>query len=136
MRERREKPYWSLTYKNGTASVYAWERLERGGRVFLKFASPARSGRDRREKQVLPGDYRVRDARGRIDKAKVREVEAAVRAFSAQLLLGQRPTSAQGDGSAAELSLTEGFAKALDIGSGKYPTKTLRWQEVARARTK
>jgi len=103
--------------------------------VFVLFRDEMKNGRARREKQKLPGDHRVRDAKGRLDKAALREVDAAVGRFAAQLMLGQRPMSGEQE-MPDVLTLTEGFAKAMDIGKGKYPAKTLRWQEVDRARTK
>lgn len=134
MSEKAEKSYWSGTYRIGTHRVYAWERLDRGGLVFVKYSSPDKRGRDRREKAKLPGDYTVRDAKGRLDKKRLRDVEAAVYAFATPLLIGKRPTpAAEADG---PLTLSEGFERALDIGSGKYPTKSARWQEVKRARAK
>ena len=77
----------------------------------------------------------MRDAKGRVHNLSVPEVDAAVATFAAQLVLGQRPAN-QTESTPHTLSLTQGFDRALDTGSGKYPAKTLRWQEVARARTK
>jgi hypothetical protein len=134
MKQNPEKPYWSKTYAMGVGSIYAWERLERGGFVFVLFRDGATKGKSRREKQKLAGNLRVRDAKGRIDRAKVREVDLAVATFGAQLLLGQRPTT--GPQTHEFLSLSEGFERALDIGSGKYPAKTPRWHEVGRAKKK
>jgi len=135
MRHDPKKSYWSKTYPIGTASIYAWERLDRGGYVFVLFRDSTKNGGTRREKQKLPGDLRVRDGKGRVHNASVREVDAAVATFAAQLVLGQRPAN-QHEPTPDALTLTAGFEKALDIGSGKYPAKTLRWQEVDRARTK
>jgi hypothetical protein len=129
------RAYWSKSYTIGTTHIYAWERLERGGYVFVLFRTDPSGRNSRREKQKLPGDMRVRDDKGRLDKAAVREVDAAVERFGAQLVLGQRPTT-ENEPRDEPLTLAKGFDKALDIGSGKYPAKTLRWQEVDRARAK
>jgi integrase len=136
MKHKSEKSYWSKTYLTGATRIYAWEREDRGGYVFLKFTNRARAGRDRRDKQKLPGELRVRDPKGRVDKSMVRAVDAAVERFAAQLLLGQRPSLSSSELKSGSLTLSEGFAKVLDIGTGKYPDRTLRWQEVRRARTK
>lgn len=133
-RIKADKDYWSKTYAFGRLRIYAWERLDRGGRIHVKFTSPLRRGRDRRVKMKLDGDLTVRDGRGRIDHRLVREVDATVNSLGAQLTLGQ-PTNA-GRREDQPLVLAEGFRLALDLERGKFPAKTRRWEEVKRASQK
>jgi hypothetical protein len=136
MRVKQEKPYWSTSVKIGAGPemVYAWERLDRGGRVFVKYAGP-KPGRDRRGKYKLDGNHIVRDARGRLDKRKIREVLSAVSDLAAKLHLGQ-PTRSDRGMATDDLTLHDGFALLLDHATGKFPTPTRRWDEVRRAQTK
>lgn len=134
MKLKENKGYWSQSFGVAPAMIYAWERLDRGGQVFVKYTNPAKSGRDRREKEKLPGNLTVRDAKGRLDKKKIREVGEAVQRLQAMLLLGvQRDLPDQTE---SPLSLRDGFERALDTTTGKYATKSLRWQEVHRAQEK
>jgi len=130
-RTRNDKAYWAKTYVMGRVRIYAWERLERGGRVHMKYSSPDRHGRDRRVKQKLDGDLGVRDVRGRLDQRKIRDIDAAVHAIAAQLTLGEVPRTAVRD--ERPLTLTDGFRLVLDFETGKFPTRTRRWEEVKRA---
>jgi hypothetical protein len=82
---------------------------------------------------TLPGDYTVRDAKNKIDIKRVRAVIRAIEQFAAPLPSGNVPIIPGAD---APLTLEQGFELALDLRHGKYPTKTPRWQEVNRARTK
>jgi hypothetical protein len=129
-----EKEYWTFTYSFGALRIYAWERLERGGRIFVKFLDPRKRGRDRRAKAKLAGDLTVRDHRGSVDKKKLREVDEAVAVLAARLMLGQHTKDTPVARGA--LTLTDGFSAALDTDSGKYPAKTRRWDEVKRAQAK
>jgi hypothetical protein len=63
----------------------------------------------------------------------VRDVVKAVREFVAPLLLGQGARKAD---KPRALTLSMGFDRALDLRSGKYATRTRRWEEVSRARRK
>ena len=134
MSPEQGKDYWSHTMRIGTHSIYVWERLERGALIHVKFSSPARKGRDRRVKQKLPGDLIVRNAKGHVDKKLVGTVLRVVQEFAAPLLKGERPASPAE--APRPMTLSEGFDLALDLAEGKYPTKSLRWQEVNRARAK
>ena len=53
-RRKLRKDYWSTTVTSGDVSVYAWENLDRGGFVFLKYASPRTTAKDGRAKKKLP----------------------------------------------------------------------------------
>jgi hypothetical protein len=127
----KEKLHWSHTYRFPGLSIYAWERLDRGGRIFVKFAGSGPARRDNRRKELLGDGFTLRDSRGRIDKKRVRLVEAHVTALARELLEGKRE---QKSAKQETLSLTEGFDLALDLERGKYPTKTRRWDAVQHAR--
>ncbi len=124
-----EKSYWSQTIQIGTHSVYAWERNERHGHIFIKFTDHRRSGSDRRAKMKVPGDLRVRNAKGAIEQKLVRVVLRRIEQLADQLFFGEAPSGAK----PREMTLSEGFDRVLDFDVGKYPTKTRRWDEVARA---
>src|SRR5687768_1529453 len=99
--------YWRTTVRIGSHSVYAWERLDRGGAIFLKFTDPAAASRDRRVKVKLPGAHLVRDGKGRLNPRLIRDVERAIQRYAAPLLLGVTPRSTAPD--AKDLTLSEGF---------------------------
>jgi integrase len=128
----RSEDLWSKTIKSASVSIYAFERSDRAG-IFLKYSSPSKVGRDRRVKVKLPGDLGVRDAKGRLNSKLIANVTRAVERYAAALLLGQLP---QAPVQSKRLTLREGFQAALDIGSGKFATKSDRWAEVGRAQTK
>jgi integrase len=127
--------YWAHTLQIGTHSVYMFERLDRGRALHVKFTSPSRTGRDRRQKLKLPGDFTVRDKKGNVDPKMVAKVEKAVEQFVAPMLLLGAPAPTKALPSES-LTLGRAFDLALDLEKGKYPSKTLRWQEVDRARKK
>jgi hypothetical protein len=129
-----EKSYWSETYSIADLNIYAFERLDRGGQIFLKYNDETKAGRDNRVKVKLPGDYTVRDQRGRLDKRSVRDVEIAVGKFAASLIAGVRPVAKKDE--LRPLTLGECFERVLDISSGKYAAQTRRWEEVKRASAK
>jgi integrase len=133
MKHLLDKEYWSKTYTFGDENVYALERIDRSGFVFVLFRDHSKHTAPKREKQKLSGNLRVRDSKGRIDKTRVKAVDNAVAKFAAQLRLGQRPDESRKQ---QAMTLHEGFEKLLDIGTGKYPARNLRWQEVERARKK
>jgi hypothetical protein len=58
-------------------------------------------------------------------------VHEAVQRLAEELLAGRGREAAE-----TPLTLAEGFDRALDLASGKYPTKSRRWEEVNRARAK
>lgn len=125
--------FWSTTVTVGAQKVYAYERPDCDGVVYVRYSHPQRTGRDRRVKERVPGDVVVRDVKGRVDPKLVRAAVLAVQQYTAPLLAGSAPAPAQRSGG---LTLAEGFDLALDLATGKYPTKSLRWQEVDRARKK
>jgi hypothetical protein len=134
--KRTDKNYWATSIRMGSRKIYAWERLDRDGYVFVKFTSETKHGKDRRKKMKLPATLRVRDKKGRIDAKLVREAERAVQQFAGEIFFGDntdRPTN-----ETRPLTLAAGFRLALDLesGKGKYATKTERWKEVNRARKK
>lgn len=137
MSESKEKPYWSISAKIGAGPgvVHAWERLERSGRVFVKYSVTGKTGRDRRVKHKLDGDITVRDLKGRLDARMVRRASDAVHALAARLQLGQ-PTRAALAPDDSDLTLRDGFLALLDHQTGKFSTPTRRWDEVRRAQGK
>src|SRR4051812_15603464 len=102
-----EPTYWRASVRLGSHTVYAWERLDRGGAIFLKFSHPEVVGRDKRVKVKLPGELTVRDSRNRVSERLVKRVLDAVATFAAPLLQGRAPVTE----SAAPKALTvaEGF---------------------------
>jgi integrase len=133
-RPDNSQKYWRASVRLGSHTVYAWERLDRRGAIFLKFSHPDAVGRDRRVKVKLPGERTVRDLRQRISQKLVKRVLDEVAKFAAPLLQGRAPATERAAASA--LTLAEGFSLALDLENGKYPTRSLRWQEVNRGRQK
>jgi integrase len=125
---------WRTTVPVGSQKVYVFEREDRGNALFVKFSDPNKSGRDRRVKTRLPGGLTVRDDKGRLHPKLVRAVIHAVASFAAPLLRDESPRPASA--APRPLSLHEGFDLALGLESGKFADKTLRWQEVKRARAK
>jgi hypothetical protein len=127
---RDNKPYWSESFRLSDSRVYAWERLERGGHVFVLL--PATTGKKRRTKLRLGEGIGVRDERGRIDKRKVQNVRDEVQQLVARIVLGQ-PARTVERSADTHGTLAEGFSAVLDLKSGKFPTKTRRWDEIRRA---
>lgn len=128
-----EKSYWSQTVPFGSRKVYAWERLDRNGAIFLKFKDDASRARDGRVKVRLPGNHSVRDAKGKILQSKVRTVVREIEEFISSIATtGLRAETQAVNG----LSLLEGFDMLLDTTNGKFASKTLRWQEIERAKRK
>jgi integrase len=123
--------YWKETVRIGMQGVYVWEREERSGAIFIKFTSPKKSGRDRRVKMKLPGDFRVRDSRGNIDPKRVTKVVKKVIGFCTPLLLDEQPTGVRSI--ERPLTLDDGFDRLFDLEMGKWATDTLRKKEVRRA---
>lgn len=102
--------------------------------MFVKYAHPAKQGRDRRVKEKLGDGHVVRDTKGREDVRKIKEIDRAVEQLAHALLTGK--LAVREEQHDQPLTLAEGFAKALDLTAGKYPTKTRRYEEVDRARKK
>ncbi|MDE2292524.1 MAG: hypothetical protein KGL53_10620, partial [Elusimicrobia bacterium] len=139
--DRRLNPdrgYWAMTATAGDVSVYAWERLDRRGLVHVKYAGVAGGRHDRREKRKLPGDHTVRDEHGRLDEARVAEVEKRVHEVAARLALRQDPFAAEAEAEPEPgvLTLRDGFKLALNLETGKFPTESRRYDEVQRAQRK
>lgn len=112
---------WSYSYGHAPFTVTASERVEAGRAraVTMRWADPAKQGRDRRRKRTL--DIGVRDERGRIDRVKAAEIEKEVRYKSASLALGSDGLG----GKAARtperlLTIAQGLAMVLDPNRGKY----------------
>jgi hypothetical protein len=127
---KKELPYWAETVRLGSVSIYAFERLDRGSAIFIKYSDPGRTGRDRRVKVRLPGSPTVRDSKGRISPRLVRQVISAIEEYAKPLFAGERLLKANPKG---DLTLSEGFELVLDLESGKYASETRNYAEVKKA---
>jgi hypothetical protein len=122
--------------------VFAFERLERGNQVFVRWTNLSKHehGRTthRRAKQNL--GITVRDPEtGRLDPKQVRAAELEVQRFHARLITGTLPQTALERAvekmpalpTADTLTLREGFRLALDPKRGKYASiETRRYDDM------
>ena len=130
---KQKKETWRRTVRVGAVRVYAFERSDRAG-IFLKYTSSKRTGRDRRVKTKLAGDFSVRDGQGQLSAKLERQVIKAVERFAASLLVGEEP--AVKSDKVRALTIHEGFDLLLDTEVGKFAMRSRRWEEVGRARHK
>lgn len=130
----KEKGYWSDSRKSGGAAMYVYERVDRNGDIWVKWRDPRRPGSQPR-KRKLPGDHQIRKPNGTlIEKEKeavLKEVEKAV----GRLANGEDPFTVVAPAPAPDLLTVErGFDLMLEVPDGKFATKSLRWQELERAK--
>ena len=140
---------WTYSYGSKPYVVFAMERRDSGGQVFVRWTAPEKPGREKRSRTAL--GITVRDPRtGRLDPQLVRAAELMVQQFQARLLVGQRasekaasrnaeqraPTGSQA-ASRSVLTLREGFDLALDPIKGKYgSSRTRRYDQMRRYRAR
>jgi hypothetical protein len=141
---KRRKDRWTYSYGLKPYVVFAYERRERGGQVFVRWTNLTkpdfrRPGEHKRDAQGL--GVVVRDDEGKLDPKLIRAAEIAVQQFQSRLVTGALPQTAveraaenQPTRPTAEtLTLREGFALALDETRGKYAsTDTRRYDDMVR----
>ena len=138
---------WKYSYGTKPSSVFAMERRNRGGLVFVRWTNPDKPGADKRDRKSL--GITVRDPRtGLLDPKLERAAKIAVQQFQAKLLVGQpvseaptvtpQPAAAEQpapDNAPAPLTLKEGFDLALDAVTGKYASnRTRRYDQMVKYR--
>ncbi|HEY4129391.1 MAG TPA: hypothetical protein VGM50_02185 [Gemmatimonadaceae bacterium] len=141
---KRRKNRWTYSYGLKPFVVFAYERRERGGQVFVRWTNLAkpdfrRPGEHKRDAMGL--GIGVRDDGQKLDDRLVRAAEIAVQLFQSRLVTGAKPESAAEQAaelpvarpSAETLTLREGFALALDKTRGKYASiDTRRYDDMVR----
>src|SRR5215208_1651676 len=132
-REARDAPRATRTRRGLQLRAQPEEARDAGER-FVKYTHPAKQGRDRRVKEKLGDGHTVRDAKGREDAKKIKAIDRVVEKLAHALLSGKLAVPEERPDK--PLTLLEGFARVLDLATGKYPTKTRRYGEVDRARRK
>ena len=128
---RRDDGVWKFSYGTKPRVVFAMERRDRGGLVFVRFNNPDKPGDEKRGRKSL--GIVVRDAKTRrLDPKLVRAAELAVRQFQARLLVGDWPARADRESrpnaaqlpvqtyapDSAALTIRAGFDLALDSERG------------------
>ena len=113
---------WSYTVGMLPHKVRAVELLARKGVVYLKW-------RVNKEWTVRSLGFRVRDAKGKLDREKCREAQLAAEQQYTRNLTGAPVASA----TKRELTIADGWALAIDPDSGRWPDDTMHRREVARA---
>jgi hypothetical protein len=143
-RKRRagKRRAWTYSYGPKPYTIFAFERLERGNQVFVRWTNLSKREHGgtthRREKQSL--GIVVRDpATGRLDPKLVRAAELEVQRFHARLITGTLPQTAAertaeklpAQPTAETLTLREGFRLALEPKRGKYASiETRRYDDM------
>jgi integrase len=126
-----QKP-WEAKEGKRPNLVVAYERLDRGGVIYVRYTDESLSTADRRIRRPLPDAPVIRDRHGKLIPKNVREVERLLREFHARILLKTPMVDAPPQ--QRPLTIAKGIELALDLtGQGKYATKTRRWEEVERA---
>lgn len=134
---------WTYSYGKRPHTVYARERVDRGGVIEVRYTSSSQVGRDRRVRRQLA--LRVRGKKGALSPKLVRAARLAVENFQAELVLGKvpprEPPREPPKGGAARapyaaipdahtpddpLNYEEGFALALAPTGGMYASTTTR----------
>jgi hypothetical protein len=143
-RKRRtgKRRAWTYSYGPKPYTIFAFERLERGNQVFVRWTNLSKREHGgtthRREKQSL--GIVVRDpATGRLDPKLVRAAELEVQRFHARLITGTLAQTAAeraaeklpAPPTAETLTLREGFRLALEPKRGKYASiETRRYADM------
>jgi integrase len=116
---------WTYTAGQVPYAVTAYERATKGNVVYLRWRATTKKGRNWVHKSLKTA---LRDAAGRIDKAKERLVVEETNRQLARLL-GELPKAEV----ATRLTLNDGWVRISDRKVGKYPTNTPHRREVERA---
>lgn len=117
---------WSVRLGQPPRVLAVFERPDRGGAAFARWADPEKTGRERRTVRAL--GLTVRDAEtGELDAKRVDEAEARAGALY-RAVFGADPDELV---TGPEVPLQAGLAVALAPG-GMYPRATKRAREAAR----
>ena len=142
----RSDGVWKYSYGAKPHVVFAMERCDSGGKVFVRWTNPDNAGFEKRNRANL--GIVVRDPKtGRLNPKLVRTAELAVQQFQARLLVARSPvhverevphnvTAASPPASAtATLTVRAGFDLALDPERGKYGSnRTRRYGQMVKYR--
>lgn len=141
----RHAGVWKYSYGESPYVVFAMERKERGGQVFVRWTNPGKTGAHRRDRKAL--SIKVRDPQtGRLDPKLVRAAELAVQQFQAKLLIAEpaeskeRPTHTAPPASRVtterapnDLKLRAGFELVLDPTRSQYGSnRTRRYDQMVK----
>jgi hypothetical protein len=136
---RRDDGVWKYSYGTKPRVVFAMERRDRGGQVFIRFNNPDKPGGKKHDRKSL--GIVVRDEKtGRLDPKLVRAAELAIQQFQARLLVGESPARTAGESqpnaaqsaappdapTSAALTIRAGLDLALDTERGKYGSNRTR----------
>lgn len=119
-------PPWSWSYGERPHTVYARERLDRGGLIEVRYSDLELASRDKRKKYFLHDSIKLRNHKGIIDRQVEREVHEIVRQINARLLTGRNARIRDESASPDELTLAEGFRKLLHPRNGRYSDPNTR----------
>ena len=87
-RRRRQDAVWKYSYGARPYVVFAMERRDRGGTVFVRWTNPEKSGFFKRARKGLGITVRNPET-GRLDPKCVRAAELAGQQFQAKLVIGE-----------------------------------------------
>ena len=73
---------WKYSYGAKPHVVFAMERRDCGGEIFVRWTNPDKAGVEKRDRRSL--GLVVRDATGRLDAKRVRAAEPAVQQFQGE----------------------------------------------------
>jgi len=136
----RKDDVWKYSYGAKPHVVFAMERRDRSGQIFVRWTNPQQPGVEKRNWKSL--GIVVRDAKTRrLDAKLVRAAELAVQQFQARLLIGESaaPAPSEPPPNAARfvgpplastqkpMTMLAGFAMALDPERGKYGSIGAGW---------
>lgn len=119
---------WSYTVGKVPHVVTAYERLDKGRIVYLRWRVTTKSGE--RNWKVHSLKFSLRDAKGRV----VRELEQRAEEEAA-IQLGRLISGLPEEVRAERLTLSQGRSLIFDSKEGKYPTKNAHRKETDRALT-
>jgi hypothetical protein len=138
---------WKFSYGTRPYVVFAMERRDRGGQVFVRWNNPNKPGVEKRDRKGL--GLVVRDPKtGRLDAKLVRAAQLAIQQFQATILVTGPPPPPDGDvqpnttrpatpaaESTPDLTIKAGFDLALDPERGKYGSnRTRRYDQMLKYR--
>lgn len=116
---------WSFTFTDVQPPLTIYERTDRQGDVYLRWAVGRSHARPK-----LKGLTSIRTADGKLDP------ELLAEALTLGLAQYREALKAKADNAAAEsgaLTLSAGFSRALSVPGGIYPSRTPSWFEARRS---
>jgi len=116
---------WQYTVGQLPYQVTAYERLAKGGVVYLRWRAATKHGRNWRHKSL---QFVLRDERGRVMRDAEQRAQGEAAKQLAALITGLPKTEA-----APRLTIRQGRDLAFEAQTGKYPTNTPHRREVDRA---